>query len=279
MNVNKLFNLISVQPLLTSQNSLIQWSYYETLIASHLDTLESNCDLTFICLPEYALGNKTTYSEDTFLKLKEKISLFAKERKCTIIAGSYAHFEHNKWYNRSLIFNTKGNISYHYDKNHPFNFELLNGITPGSNKDVFVIDGLKVKLLICSDLWFPEEIRNLLNEGIDVVIVPAMAVVRNNNLVDYGKSLWHSLALTRSKENVIPVMVSDWAVQPMRDSYTCGSSCIINPSIRWYNEFEEKKAFNTLVNGTEGVISSIISKKEIMEYQKYRKEVGLLPDL
>ena len=276
--MNNLFELISVQPLLKTQDSLVQWSYYESLITNHLDTLESNCELTFICLPEYALGNKTTYSEDTFLKLNDRISLFAKEQKCTIIAGSYAHFENNKWYNRSLIFNTKGHIGFYYDKTHPFNFELLNGITAGSNKEVFLIEGLKVKLLICSDLWFPEEIRDLLNEEIDVIIVPAMAVVKNNQLVNYGKSLWHSLALTRSKENVIPVMVSDWAVQPMRNSYTCGSSCIINPSIRWNNEFEEKKAFNTVANGNEGIISSIISQKEILEYQKYRKEVGLLPD-
>ena len=273
------FTLISLQPLMKSQDPFVQWSYYEDLVKDHLKTLTSTTDYTFICLPEYALGNKTTYSEGKLLKIKEKISSLAKETNSFIIAGSFAHYEDSKWFNRSLVFNPKGKNQFHYDKAHPFNFELKNGITPGTNKEVFKIGDLHVKLLICSDLWFPEEIRNLSNNRLDLILVPAMAVVKSARLIHYGKKLWHSLALTRSKENVIPLVVSDWAAQQMRESYTCGSSCIINPSIRWTNESEEQQAYKKISNSSEGIISSVISKQAILEYQAYRREVGLLPEL
>ena len=271
------YHLVSLQPLMKSQDPVVQWAYYEDLIKTHLKSQKVNTDYTFICLPEYALGNKSTYSLEKFLKTKEKISLFAQETHSYIIAGSFAHFQDSKWFNRSLVFNHEGENVFYYDKTHPFNFELKNGITPGTRTEVLNINDLKIKLLLCSDLWFPEEIRNLSKEHIDLIIVPAMAVVKNAKLIQYGKALWHSLALTRSKENVIPLMVSDWAAQPMRESYTCGSSCIINPSIRWNDEQEEQKAFKRISDSAEGVISSIISRKAIQEYQDYRREVGLLP--
>ena len=80
---------------------------------------------------------------------------------------------------------------YEYDKKHLFNFELKNDITPGSKDGILSISGLTIKMLTCSDLWFPEEIRSLLEKKIDLVIVPAMAVVKSQQFVNYGRSLWH----------------------------------------------------------------------------------------
>ena len=258
---------------------MVQLTYYKELISKQLEKTTVQTDFTFICLPEYAFGNKSNYSKKNISFMHEELSSFAQEKNSFIIAGSYAFPENNTWFNRSFVFDNQGKNSYYYDKTHPFNYELKNGISPGINRNIFTAKGLKIKILICADLWFPEEIRNLKNEKIDLIIVPSMAVVKNIKLVNYGKSLWHSLALIRSKENVIPLMVSDWAVQPIRGSFTCGSSCIINPSIRWNDETEEKEAFNKFENDIDGAISSIISKSAILDYQKYRIEVGLLPDL
>ena len=176
-----------------SNNPTQQWNHYKSLIKESLDTTTGKSDVSFVVLPEYALGNKLNYSEDEFNSIIEKISKFVQENNINLVAGSYAHFEKNKWYNRSLVFESSGNNILEYDKKHLFNFELKNDITPGSKSGLFTIAGLKVKILICSDLWFPEEIRNLLKEKIDLVVVPAMAVVQNKQLVSYGKNLWHSL--------------------------------------------------------------------------------------
>lgn len=277
--MDTIYNLISIQPLMKSQDPMVQLAYYKELINKQLKITKVETDFTFICLPEYAFGNKSNYSEENISLIHKELSSFAQEKNSFVIAGSYACPEEQLWFNRSIIFDNQGKNSYYYDKTHPFNYELKSGISPGRNRNFYTIDGLKVKILICADLWFPEEIRNLYKEKIDLIIVPSMAVVRNSHLVNYGKTLWQSLALTRSKENVIPLMVSDWAVQPVRGSFTCGSSCIINPSIRWKDEVEEKISFNKFEKEGDGAISSIISKTAIINYQKYRREVGLLPNL
>lgn len=261
-----------------SQEPLVQWHYYKEIIEQKLKEQEWTTDFTFITLPEYAFGNRRSYSEETLLKLKSELANFTQEHECYLIAGSYAHPQDDTWFNRSLIFDPQGINQYYYDKTHPFNYEKKSGVSPGVNRNVFKINDLKVKLLICSDLWFPEEIRSLQDEKIDLILVPAMAVVKKQSLVNYGQTLWHSLALTRSKENVIPLVVSDWAIQPVRDSYTCGSSCIIDPSVRWQDETEESRSFNKFTTATEGALVSVISRNAILEYQAYRREVGLLPE-
>ncbi len=243
-----------------------------------LQEQDETTDFTFICLPEYAFGNRQSYSKENEHKMISELGSFAQEHKCYIIAGSSAHPQGDTWVNRSLVFDPNGVNQFSYEKTHPFNYEKISGISPGTNREVYTVNNLKIKLLICSDLWFPEEIRSLQEEKIDLIIVPAMAVVKNESLVAYGQSLWHSLALTRSKENVIPLVVSDWAIQPMRDSYTCGSSCIINPSVRWSNNKEELSAFNKFTTKTDGALSLIISRNAISENQKYRRDVRLLPE-
>ena len=272
------YTLISIQPFMKSQDPIIQWDYYKGLIEQKLLHQDQTTDFIFITLPEYAFGNRKYYSEEKLFKLKSELASFTQQHECYLITGSYAHPQDNTWFNRSLIFDPHGTNQYYYDKTHPFNFEKKNGVSPGLNRNVFTINNLKVKLLICSDLWFPEEIRSLQDEKIDLILVPAMAVVRNQSLVNYGQTLWHSLALTRSKENVIPLVVSDWAIQPVRDSYTCGASCIIDPSVRWQNAIEEPKSFNKFTTKTEGALVSIISRNAVLEYQAYRREVGLLPE-
>ena len=277
--MDKLFGLVSIQPILQTHDTEKQWFYYESLINRYLGQSPRKDITTFVTLPEYALGNKSAYDESELEKIQDVISTFATEHHLTILAGSHADKENQTWYNRAWLFDSETVKVHNYENNQLFNFELKNEITPGTNNGVFTVENLKVKLLICSDLWFPEEIRSLNHEQIDLLLVPAMAVVQGKNLIDYGKFLWHSLAQTRSKENVIPLVVSDWAEQPMREAYTCGSSCIIDPSRRWENEVEKKLSFNFMKEINEGFIASELSQQAIQKYQKYRREVGLLPEI
>lgn len=271
-------NLVSIQPIMHNQDILEQWSYYESFITKYLEKNRHIESETFITLPEYALGNKSTYDQELLEKTKDLISKFVEEHNVSIVAGSHAQKEGELWYNRAWLFDSESQKIQTYDKKHLFNFELKNDITPGSTKGIFTVGKLKVKILICSDLWFPEEIRSAMEEKIDLIIVPAMAVVQSNQYVDYGKTLWHSLAQTRSKENIIPLMVSDWAEQSVRQAYTCGSSCIIDPSQRWTNDSEKRNYFTFMSHENEGFITKEISMNSVREYRKYRMEVGLLPN-
>lgn len=277
------YTLISVQPTRSSKEPLDQWKHYMTLIKKFKTLNKENLanHPIIITLPEYALGNKTKQNiEDHFDDVFDSISQFCIENEINLISGSYAHKVEGGWKNRLLVWDKNGRIISEYDKKYLFNFERKNNFIPGDKSGIisFMLEKLKLKLLICSDLWFPEEIRNILNERLDILIVPAMSVVPKHDLISYGRWLWHSLAITRSRENVIPVVVSDWAVQKFGDSWTCGTSSIINPSIRWTNEIEYNNAFNHFQNGEEGIIYSIINRDKIEEYKNYRQKAGLLPE-
>ncbi|HKZ42628.1 MAG TPA: hypothetical protein VJ044_16815, partial [Candidatus Hodarchaeales archaeon] len=143
-------------------------------------------------------------------------------------------------------------------------------------------NNIKVQILICSDLWFPELIRGRLPDLPDLLVIPTMSIVPEQQLVGYGRSLWHSLALTRSRENAIPVVVSDWAVQHWSGSsaqnWTCGASSISDPSTRWRTRSEEDQGFLRVESGEATILQSYVSMEKVSEYRKYRRETGLLPD-
>jgi predicted amidohydrolase len=263
-----------------------QWHYYTQLILNQLEKQKEFTQQnlpTIITLPEYALGNvkKNRNHKDDTDYIKELISKFTKKYNVNLIGGSFAYKDTNGYKNRSLVWNNRGNNVASYDKKHLFNFEKKANFLPGTQAGlVQVQNDLKLKVLICSDLWFPEEVRLHLNDDINFVIVPAMSVVPEHNKIPYGRWLWHSLAITRARENVTPVIVSDWAVQNVKEgsTWTCGASSIIDPSVRWTNNEEYKQAFNHFDHGQVGILSSIIDLEKINEYKKYRKNVGLLPD-
>jgi hypothetical protein len=74
------------------------------------------------------------------------------------------------------------------------------------------------------------------------------------------------------------VVVADWAVQSFGESWTCGASSILNPSIKWTTKSEYGQAFVTFNEKKQNFISTIVSLTEIYEYRKYRRETGLLPE-
>ena len=135
-----------------------------------------------------------------------------------------------------------------------------------------------MQLLICSDFWYPELIRKDLFDLPDLIVVPASSVVPRKELTTYGRTLWYSLAMTRARESVVPVMVSDWAFQNMKDAWTSGGSSLVNPSARWTNDQEFQENNVQIPAGEEGIISINISQKAVSDYRQYRREVGLLPE-
>jgi len=75
---------------------------------------------------------------------------------------------------------------------------------------VLEVDGVRIAVLICADLWDPQLTRELIGRA-DVVCVPAKTAVPSDQYVEYARILWHGLALIRAMENGLPIAVSDWA--------------------------------------------------------------------
>ncbi len=111
--------------------------------------------------------------------------------------------------NVCLIINRTGEVAGEYVKRTLFSHER-DTHEPGSEAGVFEVDGFRIGVQICADLWWPERTRPLIDR-VDVLCVPAKTAVPSDNHVVYARTLWHALALTRALESGLPVIVSDWA--------------------------------------------------------------------
>ena len=112
-------------------------------------------------------------------------------------------------HNVCLIVDRRGEIVGEYAKRTLFSHER-DTHEPGSEAGVFEVDGFRIGVQICADLWWPERTRQLIDR-VDVLCVPAKTAVPSDTHVVYARTLWHALALTRATESGLPVIVSDWA--------------------------------------------------------------------
>lgn len=162
-----------------------------------------------IVLPEmwttaYTLPELEKYAdvngEPTTSFLKE----LAKTYQINIIGGSVANKREGKIYNTSLVFDRGGNLVYGYDKMHLV--PMLNEpsyLTGGREKVcVFELDGIKMGLIICYDLRFPELARSLALQGAQILYVVAEWPTAR-------KEHWKALQIARAIENQFFVVSSN----------------------------------------------------------------------
>ena len=101
-----------------------------------------------------------------------------------------------------------------------FGYRESDALTPGRSEPVTVdLDGLRLGLMTCYDLRFPELARALVDPGADVLVVPA-AWVAGPRKVDH----WRTLVRARAIENTVYVVA---AGQP-GPRYT-GHSMVVDP--------------------------------------------------
>ena len=112
----------------------------------------------------------------------------------TIIFG-IAEKENNKIYNTAVIVN-KGKYVGKYRKIHLSDFEKRL-FDRGDENQVFEIDGLKIGVQICFDLWFPEVSREQIRKGADILCV----------LANFGGETSYHIAKIRAIENLTPLVL------------------------------------------------------------------------
>lgn len=159
-------------------------------LKSHLGDVEGNFETAekFIRSAEYSdvvvlpeLWNTgyfptplENYADKNGERTSEFISNLSRELNLNIVAGSVAVEVDGKFYNRCLVSNRKGEIVAAYDKTHLFTFAGEEKVFTAGDKIVTVeIDGVKCGLSICYDLRFPEFIRKLALQGVEILFVPA----------------------------------------------------------------------------------------------------------
>jgi predicted amidohydrolase len=197
-----------------------------------IDRLEShlnkNDNLDLVVCPELFisgygnLDNINKFSENHDGKYAKKISTLAKKSSTAIIYG-YPEISNNQLYNSAQLFDSEGlSLANHRKKLLPLTADESKIFTPGKDSSIFSIKGIKSAIVICYELEFPELIRDLALEGVELIIAPT------------GQSShWPAAALhncrTRAFENGIFVAYANSTGQ-LNGINFMGESKIIGPN-------------------------------------------------
>ena len=152
------------------------------------------------------------------------------EYKVHIIGGSVANHKGQGFYNTAFVVDREGTLIHQYDKIHLVPMLDEPRYLKGGEKrvEVFELDGVKMGLIICYDLRFPELARKLALEGVQVLhIVAEWPTARSDH--------WRTLQVARAIENQMFV-VSCNSVGLQDGVEFAGTSMIIDP---WGNVIAE----------------------------------------
>ena len=195
---------------------------------SRLETHLSRTDnLDLVVCPElfisgYGSHEKINeYSENHDGEYAKKISGLAKKFSTAIIYG-YPEIDNNQLFNSAQLFSNDGlSIANHRKKLLPPTAEESKIFTPGKERSIFSIKGIKSAIVICYELEFPELIRELALQGVELIIAPTGQ-----------SSLWPAAALhncrTRAFENGIFVAYAN-STGDLNGISFMGESKIIGP--------------------------------------------------
>jgi len=248
---------------------------FETL-GVMVDDLVSERAMDLIVLPEAMDGAVPDLGSQTAATAEAPdgpsfVADLARRARAHVVGGSVAHVrDDGQVVNACFVADRTGRLVGQYDKRKLFATEA-DTRTPGQGPGVFDLDGLRVGVLICADLWHPELAREL-GGRVDVLCVPAKTTVSSVDFVPYARTLWWSMAMTRSVENALPILVSDWCEQAHGTYVTAGASSLNDPAGRP----DVARLQRRMDQGRSGVLVGEIDLDAVAQIRQYRQAVGLL---
>ncbi len=194
-----------------------------------------------------------------------RLASLAKELGIVIIGGSIAEAEGDHVYNTSYTFDEKGECIGRHRKMHLFDVDIPGGISfqessvvaPGNDITVFDTSYGRFGVAICYDMRFPELMRLMVQEGAEIIVVPAAFNTTT------GPAHWHETIKMRAVDNQVHFAAA--APARNRDStyHAYGFSKIVDP---WGTVLAE-------TDETENIISAPISPER---QEAVRQQLPLL---
>lgn len=173
-----------------------------------------------ILLPEmfntpYESSNFPVYAEEYPGETNLWLESLSKELEVYIAGGSVPERDGDNLYNTAYVYSDKGEVIAKHRKAHLFDIDVKGGITfkesdtltPGDSSTIFSIDDMKIGLIICYDIRFPEFSRKLALEGAEAILVPAAFNMTT------GPAHWHISARVRALDNQVYMLLCS----PARD--------------------------------------------------------------
>lgn len=192
----------------------------------------------FVTLPENAFlmdepkSERTLYAHEDHPALRACEEL-AKRSGIWLLAGSVAvdSKSDKKMYNRSVLFDDKGQQVSQYDKIHLFDVEVGDGqvyresarFESGGKAAIVDTPWGKLGMTVCYDVRFPQLFRALAKAGAEIIAVPSAFTQVT------GEAHWHVLLRARAIENGCFIIApAQTGIHP-GNRKTFGHSLIIDP--------------------------------------------------
>jgi predicted amidohydrolase len=155
-----------------------------------------------VCLPEHWLGSQLVEPHD---ELYERFGALAQELGMYINLGGFYERSTETFF-VSPTLSPQGQVISKQAKVHLYGSERELA-SPGRGFEVFEVDGVKVGVLVCHDVVFPESARSVVLKGAELLLVPSLIVER-------GTEPWHIYLMARALENRVPVVAPNAYAPP-----------------------------------------------------------------
>lgn len=135
----------------------------------------------FVCLPEFWVLDEAAPDFQRaalqYTEYYENLARLSDELSTCVVAGTLVEPKDERLYNTCLLFDRGQEVS-RYRKMHPVPGELQKGISEGQGTIVLDFDGVRVGLLICGDVFYPELFDQLREQECDLVFIPTTSRLR-----------------------------------------------------------------------------------------------------
>ena len=113
-------------------------------------------------------------ADENGARTKQMLSRLASELSVNIVGGSVATLRDGKLYNTCYVFSRTGECVAEYDKTHLFSpAGEAETFAAGDIIANFTLDGVPCGIVLCYDIRFPELVRSLALEGMDILFAVA----------------------------------------------------------------------------------------------------------
>lgn len=147
------------------------------------------------------------------------VARLAAERGVAIACG-WVERDGDRVFNSATLFDARGNAVLTHRKAHLYDFDR-DVFTPGDRLAVADLDGVRVGLLVCFDVEFPEAVRALAAAGAELIVVPT-------SLMAPYELVARTLVPARAAENQVFVAYCN-RVGRERELDFVGLSCVAGP--------------------------------------------------
>lgn len=254
----------------------LQTKVYEEK-TKNLDNLEARLDelkgkgIDLVTLGEmftcpYETSRFPVYGEPEGGETWKRLSSLARENRIWLSAGSVPETDdEGKVYNTAYVFDREGRQAAKHRKVHLFDISVEGGqcfresdtLTAGDHYTVFDTEFGKAGLCICFDFRFPELARLMVQDGAELILVPAAFNMTT------GPAHWEVMFRSRALDNQCFVIGTSPARDMDAEYHAWGHSLLVSPWGDIIDEMDEK----------EGVI---ISDIDLSYVEKIRTQLPLL---